>query len=128
MTRKEVEERLEEYAAYKAIKEAHEDVEETPLETNDGSLGNGVDNNPQNFDKEKEEEILAVLPLDEEPQDETNHSLVPSLDNCDLSELDLSDLNFLSISIQNANLTKAILSRVNLSNSSLAKTSLKNAN
>ena len=31
MTREEVEERLEEYAAYKAIKEAHEDAEENLL-------------------------------------------------------------------------------------------------
>ena len=32
MTREEVEERLEEYAAYKAVKEAHEDTEEASLE------------------------------------------------------------------------------------------------
>ena len=38
MTREEVEERLEEYAAYKAVKEAHEDVEENPPETDDDSL------------------------------------------------------------------------------------------
>ena len=31
MTREEVEERLEEYAAYKSIKEAHEDEEERQL-------------------------------------------------------------------------------------------------
>ena len=55
MTREEVEERLEEYPAYKAIKEAHEDVEESPPEIDDDSLENGVDNNSQNSDKEKEE-------------------------------------------------------------------------
>ena len=38
MTREEVEERLEEYAAYTAIKEAHEDAEENPSETGDDNL------------------------------------------------------------------------------------------
>ena len=85
MTREEVEERLEEYAAYKAIKEDHEDIEENPPETDDDSLENGVGNNSQNSDKEKEEEtdekaLAEVTPLDEESQDEADHPPVPSLD------------------------------------------------
>ena len=47
MTREEVEERLEEYAAYTAIKEAHEDAEENPSETGDDNLKNGENNNSQ---------------------------------------------------------------------------------
>ena len=40
MTREEVEERLEEYAAHKAIKDAHEDAEDLPLEVDNETMGN----------------------------------------------------------------------------------------
>ena len=43
MTREEVEERLEEFAAHKAVKEAHEGEEETILDTSSEKLENGED-------------------------------------------------------------------------------------
>ena len=69
MTREEVEERLEEYAAYTAIKEAHEDAEENPSETGDDNLENGENNNSQDSIEEATS-VEGDVPQDEAgPQD-----------------------------------------------------------
>ena len=78
MTREEVEERLEEYAAYKSIKEAHEDEEENLPEIDNDDVANEVADNSQNSVEEKEdseEEILVEdIPLEDgELQNEIDH-------------------------------------------------------
>ena len=59
MTREEVEERLEEFAAYKSVKETHEDTEQSlieesseELESDDVNIENSID------DKENSDEEL----------------------------------------------------------------------
>ena len=93
MTREEVEERLEDYAAHKAVKEAHEDAEEPSLETGNEKLenekGDGQDSTQDREDEANQKTSLGddVSQDEIESQDEIIHSAAPSLNDCDLSAL-----------------------------------------
>ena len=97
MTREEVEERLEEFAAYKSVKETHEDTEQSlieesseKIESDDANIENSIG------DKDNLEEDLLLAEAEEvvsEVEFIPEEAPAPSLNDCDLSELNLSDLN-----------------------------------
>ncbi|MBV52093.1 MAG: hypothetical protein CMH77_06325, partial [Nitrospinae bacterium] len=84
MTREEVEERLEEFAAYQAIKEAHDDTEEIFPDTDDENLENQEEDSSEDIVNGTDAETSAEgndPQEEEESQDDTKASSAPSLDD-----------------------------------------------